>query len=571
MDRENIGGNMSGQQSGYVSRGASGFNNKWALDGIDITDMAATGSSPTYYDFDMFQEMTVNTGGNDVTQQTGGVVMNLVTKAGTDTLRASGRLYDTNQRFESQNVTDALRTQGAGAGNPIQDIKDYGFEVGGPIKPGRAWIWGALGKQNIGVGVVNFYQPDAACQQIKADEAANVLAHSLADINSCENTDLTQLFTTNIKAEVQLFKGNKFSFYNLFSKKDRNARNAADLTPIESTVIQSAVSSTYGKWGWVTGPSPTYRFADQYVLSDRLLMEVQYSHVGNNFILDYHDPAYATESPVPGVIGLQPTLIISTGLNGRSTPQGSQSVNIRPVNEVLFNMSYFVPGAAGGDHAIKVGAYWKDANSFGSSHTPGNATARFPTSAEFANLNDCATLAIGCQVALTRDSATDYDLLNLAAYAQDTITHGKMTVQLGLRYDQNHDQALTSAVTSNYIVPGILPAVTFGGADPGIVFHNFAPRLGATYDISGDGKTIVHANYSMYWGQVGTGGVSSQLNPVTSVALRYQWIDANHDSFVEPSEIYDSKGVPLLAGGNPANFLAESGNWNAAAARKSVL
>src|SRR6185503_19808821 len=47
MDRENVGGNMSGQQSNYVSRGGSPFNNKWAVDGIDITDMAATGASPT--------------------------------------------------------------------------------------------------------------------------------------------------------------------------------------------------------------------------------------------------------------------------------------------------------------------------------------------------------------------------------------------------------------------------------------------------------------------------------------------------------------------------------------------
>ncbi|HEY7058512.1 MAG TPA: carboxypeptidase-like regulatory domain-containing protein, partial [Vicinamibacterales bacterium] len=77
MDRENIGGNMSGQQSNYVSRGGMVANNKWSLDGVDITDMAATGSSPTYYDFDAFEEMTINTGGVDVTQQTGGVGINL--------------------------------------------------------------------------------------------------------------------------------------------------------------------------------------------------------------------------------------------------------------------------------------------------------------------------------------------------------------------------------------------------------------------------------------------------------------------------------------------------------------
>src|SRR4051794_19776056 len=65
MDRENIGGNMSGQQSNYVSRGGTPTNNKWSLDGVDITDLSATGASPSYYDFDAFEEMTINTGGVD--------------------------------------------------------------------------------------------------------------------------------------------------------------------------------------------------------------------------------------------------------------------------------------------------------------------------------------------------------------------------------------------------------------------------------------------------------------------------------------------------------------------------
>src|SRR5688572_368425 len=133
MDRENIGGNMSGQQSNYISRGGHPTNNKWSLDGVDITDMSATGASPAYYDFDSFQEMTINTGGVDVTQQTGGVGINLVTKSGTDKFRGSSRFFLTNESVQANNINDDLRRQGATSGNPIQNIKDYGFELGGPI------------------------------------------------------------------------------------------------------------------------------------------------------------------------------------------------------------------------------------------------------------------------------------------------------------------------------------------------------------------------------------------------------------------------------------------------------
>ena len=192
MDRANVGGSMSGQQSNFVARGALMSQQKWNLDGIDVTDMSATGGSPVYFDFDAFEEMQVSTGGNDVTMSSPGVAVNLVTKSGTDTFRGSSRYYITDQKLESVNVTDALRLQGATSGNPIQNIKDYGIELGGPIKKGRAWAWGSYGKQDIKIGVNNFYQTTSACQQLKAQVAADPLSRSIDDIWGCLNSDLSR-------------------------------------------------------------------------------------------------------------------------------------------------------------------------------------------------------------------------------------------------------------------------------------------------------------------------------------------------------------------------------------------
>ena len=543
MDRENIGGNMSGQQSNYVSRGGNPTNNKWSIDGVDMTDLAATGSSSVYYDFDAFQEMTINTGGVDVTQQTGGVGINLVTKSGGDSFKGSSRLYDTNSRFESNNITDAQRAKGATTGNPIQDIQDYGIEMGGPVKKGRAWIWGSYGKQNVKVGVINFYQPDATCQGIKASP----LDFSIKANNDCLNTDLTLLETTNLKGEVQLFKGNKFNAYNLFNKKERNARNASDTTPIESTQRQGAITSAYGANGWISGPNPTYKFGDQWVLSDRTLVDVQYSHVGGNFILDFHDPSLAD---------VQPTLIVAGTINGRS---GTQSVNIRPANSLTANMNYFLPGRLGGDHAFKFGGYWRDNYARTISVTGGHATARFPTSVS----NDCAALAAAnpndvtrwCAANLTRDGDTIYKLANISAYVQDTLTHGRATFQLGLRYDHNHDRALGASIAANPILPQWLPAITFDGADPSVRFNDFSPRVGMTYDLTGNGKTIAHANYARYFGQVGTGGISGQINPVTAASVRFPWTDANGDKVIQANEVLTGLDNVLNFTGNydPAN------------------
>jgi hypothetical protein len=542
MDRENIGGNMSGQQSNYVSRGGNPTNNKWSLDGVDITDLSATGASPSYFDFDAFEEMTISTGGVDVTQQTGGVGINLVTKSGTDRFKGSTRFYRTNDRFESQNVSAAQRVQGASSGNPIQDIKDYGFELGGPIKRGRAWVWGSFGKQTVDVGVVGFYQPTAACQAFKTSAVA--LASPIEDVNACLNTDRTLLQTTNLKADIQLFKGNKLTLFNNFAKKIRNARGADDLNPIEATQRQQAVPTSFGAWGWRTGPNPAYKFGDQWVLSDRLLVDVQYAHIANNFILDFHDDSLADK---------QRTFVISTGLNGRS---GTQSVNIRPANSINFNANYFLPGKMGGDHSFKIGGYYRDNFSQSPSTTGGRAIARFPT----AVTNDCLAISVSnpntptawCQAQLTRDGLSIYDLKNVSVYLQDTFTHKRLTTQMGIRYDRNHDVALAARVAANQILPDWLPAAGYDGADPGIVFNDFSPRIGFTYDVNANGKTLVRANFARYYGQVGTGTVASQLNPVNAAFVRFPWTDANGDKFIQANEV--------LTGVN--NVLATQGNYN---------
>src|SRR5204862_8055908 len=105
----------------------------------------------------------------------------------------------------------------------------------------------------------------------------------------------------------------------------------------------------------------------------------------NNFVLGFHSPELRD---------VQPTLVVSSGLNGRS---GGESVFIRPVNSVTFNSNYFLPALFGGDHAIKFGGYWRDSNTTSINHTGGYATVRYPTSAS----NDYTLAAPGCQVALT--------------------------------------------------------------------------------------------------------------------------------------------------------------------------
>ncbi len=518
MDRANVGGNQSGQQSGYISRGNSTGNNKWSIDGVDITDMAATGASPIYYDFDMLEEMQVSTGGADVTQQTGGVGINLVTKSGTDRFKGSGRFLLTDEKFVADNITPELKAQGAGAGAPIQNIKDYGFDVGGPIVKGKMWYWGSYGTQDVNVGVVGFYKQTPECRPNGVAIDPKVASTEL--LRSCLSSDTTTLNNYNWKLSYVPFTNNRFSFQNTWAEKVRNARDASDTRPIETTYRQKAVSSDFGKFGWITGPGPFWKVGDQHVMNDRWLVDVVYAHLGNNFVLDFH------EDELRDVQARQET---TTGVWGRSF---QSSVFMRPTNSVDATTSYFLPNKLGGDHAFKAGYRWRTAHTTSINHRGGYIDARF-------------TNGVANSADIWRDEYSESHLSTQAFYAADTFTKNKLTVNLGFRLDIQDDAAIAGAVPANPFFPTLMPSVDFKGADAGVVWKDFSPRIGATYDLTGNGRNVLSGSFATYYGQMAPGQLSSQLAATGAVFVRYPWTDTNGDTFVQASEVNTT--VPFLS------------------------
>ncbi len=520
MDRVNVGGNQSGQQSGFISRGAAGANNKWSMDGVDITDMSATGASPGYYDFDMLEEMQVTTGGADASQQTGGVGINLVTKTGTDRFRGQARYLITDEEFQSDNITDELRSQGAGSGAPIQNIKDYGFEVGGPIKRGKAWFWGSYSTQDVKVGVVGFYKDTPTCRPTPPTDTAGLRA--------CLETDLTTLHNYNWKVNYAPFQGNKLTFQNSWAEKVRNARDASDLRPIETTYRQKFVDSEHGASGWLTGPNPFWKAADQHVFSDRWLVDVIWAHNGNNFVLDFHEDSLAD---------VQPRFETTTQAYSRSF---QQSIFLRPTNSVDVVSNYFLPGALGGDHAFKAGVRWRSAHTISLNHRGGNAYARF-------------TNGVSNSVDLWRDGNQEFHLSTWGAFVQDTYTVRRLTLNLGARVDIQSNEALATSIAANPIAPAYLPGVDFPGLDGPVRWTNVSPRLGLTYDLTGTGRTIATASFAAYYGQLAPDQLISDLAATAAVMVRYPWSDLNGDEFVQANEINFSSLLTRSTEFDPAN------------------
>src|SRR5215831_5482549 len=151
VDRVNIGGNETGQQSNFASKGTRPQDAVWMMDGINITDMAATGASPSYYNYDNFEEIAVSTAGQDIKQPTGGMGLNLVVKRGTNQFRGGFRGYFDNSAMESSNVPAELAAAGVTpeTADHNKQISDYGYDIGGPIWKEHAWFYNSYSIQDV--------------------------------------------------------------------------------------------------------------------------------------------------------------------------------------------------------------------------------------------------------------------------------------------------------------------------------------------------------------------------------------------------------------------------------------
>lgn len=249
VDRMNIGGNESGQQSIFVGKGASFSNNTFNVDGVNITDMAATGSTPTYYDFDSFEEMQITTGGSDPRIQTPGVQLNMVTKRGTNEIRGSSRYFVTDNEWQKDATVPDEAKSYLGRANEIDHVDDYGLEVGLPIWRDRLWIWGAYSKQQVDLLAAVGVAPGATAA-----------------------FDKTTLENWNGKLNAQIMSNNSAVGLYTFGDKIKLGRNVGPSRPPGT--------------GWnQSGPTALYKIEDTHIFSPNFYLTGLYSVVEGGFAL----------------------------------------------------------------------------------------------------------------------------------------------------------------------------------------------------------------------------------------------------------------------------------------------
>ena len=140
LDRVDVGGSETAQQSLVISHGDPGTGAAWRLDGVDVTDPAALGSTSIYPDMDALSLVEVRTSALDVRVRTPGAQIALFTRD--EGPRWGGRLQARATGPQSGNVPGEL------AGRPLvrsdtDRVTSLGGDAGGPVDAGRFWLWAA--------------------------------------------------------------------------------------------------------------------------------------------------------------------------------------------------------------------------------------------------------------------------------------------------------------------------------------------------------------------------------------------------------------------------------------------
>ena len=527
MDRENVGGNESGQQSGYIAKGdaSSGGNGIWSLDGVVVTDPSSIGASPIYWDFDSFEEMNITTGGSDVTLQTGGVALNLVTRRGGNLPSIGGRVYYTDYHLEDDKnyITPALAQQGLTSINHVNSIKDFGVNIGGPIIKDHAWLWGSYGVQEIdNLSIVG-----------------TPIKPTLKDYNA--------------KLNLQIIPENRLEILVSSGDKDFVGRSASASFP---TGYHQRSSFAFG--------DPIIKIQDEHMFGDSLLASAKFGYSGNAWGMfpgDDEDMLKYTQYDYTKDLWMN---------------SYNYYVTARPMYDWQASLNYFNDSLFGVKHDIKLGVEYSTRRVTTDSSYAGNVNDYVNLNYESIDPNGTGNpiLYPGMQqINVNTQWNPDMQVTQIAAYFSDTVTIGKLNLLLGLRYDRQtpsvnssvfHTIEPANGVWTQYfdsttatVLHAQMPDITMPAINPDYHWNVFSPRLGLTYDLFGNGKTTFKLNFAQYGDFMGT-GMSNYFNLLgTGGWMSFWWIDANHDNKAQFNELYWNDPNTYA----PQRVISDSGQW----------
>lgn len=483
MSRIDVGGNRAGTQTNYTAYGYGTQDQqvRVLVEGINTTE--GTTGAGFYFDYGSFEEVFLGTAGNGAEMPHPGVQSQFLGKSGGN--QFSGGVYIDwyNDRIQGSNIPSDWTAPTAFNGNPIRagsnemlNYYDFNINLGGAIKRDKLWWYFSHRDQENQVSQPNF------------------------DFSQTFNT---RLWNPSGKATFLLSPNHKLIGYYQWGQKAQPYRQFSGAYRYSST--DSLRNQDSGSW--------VYKGEWNGTINNNLYVEARYGEFGYYFpLIGYSTDPWRQDDGARTVTG------------------GDQRwQQDRQRKQATGAATYFKDNFLGGSHNFKFGAevnletQWNGYESWrpgGIQHIFNNGqalrvTIGFPTSS-------CAVGSLSARECLLSIAKLDHSNVFLS----DTWTVNRLTLALGVRYDhyKSHvpDQTqLANTLAGIGVAAREFPAQTF------FTWNSVVPRAGLTYDLRGDGRSVLKFNYGYFKHNPGP-GIAANGNPnQAGKTITYNWTDLN--------------------------------------------
>jgi Carboxypeptidase regulatory-like domain/TonB dependent receptor len=489
LTRIDVGGSSAGSQSNYYAYGTTG-QNRPMIEGINSTQ--GTERFGNYPDMGSFDQIAVNAAAHTAEMAVPGIQMIFISKSGGNTYRGSVTTHYEHARWQSFNIDErqiALGITGGGGllprdVNRIHRFRDTSGDLGGYVVKDRLWWYGAARDLETEVLLPNF--------QVKPF--------------------VTRLTTYTGKVTYTLSKNNRLIGY--IERNVKHQPNRLDAFALGLTGIFSSESGSFDQWLYPR----LYKGEWNTVVGNSLFFEIRAGQYG----FDWPD---TNDTVAPRYEDLGNNLV--------SGASRMRELDIRR-NQLLGSVSYYRGGRLG-DHNFKIG--WEIFR---------DTTDQREQAGSFGDLVHILRNGAPLEVYLLGNPTQSVNgLWTYGTYASDTwrVTR-RVSLNLGLRFDRYRSFLPAQVHEADRFNP---VAASFPAADDLNVWNTLAPRVGATFDLSGNGKTMLKMNYGRYWWNPGA-ELSAAVNPNPPIwQRRHAWSDLNGDRLWQPGE--EGRLISALGGG----------------------
>jgi hypothetical protein len=479
MQRFDVGGNRAGTQTTYTAYGQTG-QVRVLIEGINTTE--GTGGAGFYFDYASLEEAFLGTSGQSAEMPNPGVQSQFIARSGSNNFQGEYHLDWYNNSLQGSNLPEEYTVPTAFNNSPIREHSneidryyDHDINAGGPIKKDKIWYFGTYREQ------------------------FNAVAQPLFKF---DKTLDTKLWNAVGKTTYQANQKNKLIGYFQWGQKIQPNRTQGGVTVTEIRSPEATNRQDSGSW--------VYKGEWNGTVSDKLYLEARYGDFGYSFPL-------ITNNTTDNFFFYE----INSYTEGAHQVQQLD----RDRKQYNFASTYFMDTSKG-SHTFKMGAEllkeqsWEgyESRRGGSSNIEQRYSNATTSNSVYFGI-PTATCELGSLAAhscLTSRAALD----QFGLFVTDTWAVGRITITPGVRYDHYKGWLPEQDQLAGQTGPVTVAAKTFPQTDL-YSWNQIAPRIGAVYDLTGNGKTVIKANYGLYWHNPGA-GTAGGANPNQSEKYE-QW------------------------------------------------